>query len=465
LNKVLDRKRGKGVAFLDWDDDSATPNGAIDVKLRVYPQLYNNITYQYPAGTTVTIKGAATKAEYFTSVDLENDQRVADDLFSLRDQSDSTVDELTTEGERIEVAVTASGYDVSLAHRWDAALETAWSTAALGKESPLYDRVLQYFGLLRTSGHIYRNGDNESATEQRADFWTDATGKITKDHTVVTAPVLVEVMSDLPFYEGYDYEPDIPVPAASSVADGNPRRRKPMVLVRTTTNRFLDIPRYGYEGGAEVSVDPDGVWVKWAGDEEGTRLIRSQYNGLTAHNITESSLTLTIGLRMPQRHRFTSAITGTVRRRRTIRIADNHLWISHPGCIWDLDPATGDADGDAAKRVGGALVEDANVKGKLLRDDRAALARIHNLTWNWYRSDSPTMSATWGIRDCGMLPSWVDIAGTGQAYPKLGQIVNTMAAGGASYTLNTPVSRITYDNVSGTTTWATDWTEFDYGAA
>jgi hypothetical protein len=459
LLRVLDRKRGKGIAFLDWEDDRADPTGPLDVRLRVWPQLFAATVYTYPLGTDNIVLGSGGTEAYWTRVDLQNDQRVVDGVFDLRETSDSAVDELTTEGERIEVVVTASGADYSLAERWSSELETAWAAAGEQDEAK-YRPVLQYFGLLRSAGGNYKNGD--ASASGRADYWTDEDGFITIAHTCVTAPSSIDVMDDLPIYEGYDYSVDPPVPAASAAQDGTPRRRKPVVLVRTTTNRFLADSDY-IQGGAQMSVDRDGIWVEWAGDDDGFRSIRTEWPGVSARAITEDSLTLTIGLRMPQRVRFTSAVTiGDIRRRKTIRIADRHLWIAHPGAIWDLDATSYNADGSNAKRIGGTI---GSIPGKILRDDRAALARIHAMAWEWYRSDADRLGATWAIRDCGMLPSWNDLSGTARTYPKLGQVVWELTANGDTHTIDTPISRVHYSNVDGATTWKTDWAEFDYGSA
>jgi hypothetical protein len=458
--RLLDRRRGKGIAFLDWEDDSADPTGALDVKLRVRPQLYDSLTYTYPAGSDVTVPGADADADYSVAVDLEGDQRVVDGLLTIRGTEDSAVDELITEGERIEVAVTVSGGDGTLAYRWSDELETAWETfdtaGDLDAAEVIYRPVLQYFGVKREAATNYKNGDN--ADGARADYWTDADGLLSIAHDTVSAPQMIEVMDDLPIYEGYN----LTVPAESAAKDGKPRRMKPLVLVRTTSNRFIT-PKEYLEAGARVDIDADGIWCEWGGDEEiGARSIRGTYPGTSDRTITEASLTMTVGLRMPQRVRFGSAITDTPRRRRTIRIPDLHLWMGHPGAIWDLDRSTETDDGSNAKRIGGTI---GDIGGTILRDDRAALARIHYLAWEWYRSDSGRRSATWAVRDCGLLPSWRDLAGTEIDWPRLGQVAKTIRAGGETYTLNTPISRVIYRNREGVTEWSTDWMEFDYGAA
>lgn len=453
--RILDRRRGKGMAFLDWDDDSANPTGALDVKLRVRPQLYADISYTY-AGTTYTVKGASDNADYFTSVDLQGDHRIAGPV-SIRSTSDSAVDELTTEGERIQVAVTVSGDDDTHAYRWTSQLEAAWTAADDDERAQeVYKPVLQYYGLKREAGVSYKNGDGSGA--QRGDWWTTPLGVLTLPSGTVTAPDMIEVMDDLPLYEGYDYALSTPAPASSGSADGKPRRRKPLLLVRAASGRFL-LPEDYLGGGCQVSVDDDGYWAEWSGSP-------GERNCRDGDAIDESSMTFTLGLKMPQRVRFAVSVAGTVRRRLTLRIPDCHLWIGHAGAIWDVDGSDVNYDGAAPKRIGGTIITaDGTVAGKLLRDDRAKLARIHYLAWEWYRSDSTRRAASWEIRACGMLPSWKDVSGTDILNPKLGQVITTMAAGGELYNLYTPVSRIAYDNRRCSTMVETDWMEFDHGAA
>jgi hypothetical protein len=319
---------------------------------------------------------------------------------------------------------------------------------AEAKYAPVYQR----FGIKRGGLVEWKDGDNGATyAGNRVDYWTNTNGGISIAHTAVTPSNQIEVMDDLPLYDGYDYSLTPPAPAASAALDGKPRRRKLTVYVRTAANRYQTPDEYNDDGGAQVSNDPDGITVEWAGDEEGTRLVSDN----------SDKLTFTVGLRMPQRVRLGTAISGTVRTRRRISIPDMHLWIAHPGCIWDLDGANEDADGKPAKRVG---VTTADLKWKILRDDRAALARAHYLAWEWYRSDSTRRSVSYSLRACGLLPSWTDLTGTAIPYPTMGKIIGTLKAAGETMRPITPVTQIEYDNATGVTSWATDWTELDGGA-
>lgn len=456
LTKVLDRRRGKGLAFLDWEDDSATPTGAIDVKLRVRPQLYNNIVYKY-AGVDQTIVGGGSAAEYFTALDLEGDQTV--ESFSSHDTEDASVDELCTEGEQIEVAVTASGSDTTLVPRWSSASETAFLAADIDiKSQDVYRPVFQRFGLSRVPDLQFRNGDG--AGHQQIDWWTNGDGAIYYPSPSATAPDSIEIMDDIPLYEGYDYSGADPVPSSGGVPDGLPERRKPLVMMRVASGRFLRANQY-IDGGAQVSIGPDAIWVEFSG-EPWERNCRDVISG-----VDENSVTITMGLRLPQRVRLYSAVSGTARRRLVLRIPDCHLWIGHAGAIWDLDGTDVTDQGAAPKRIGGTFysVESATTAGKILRDDRAKLARIHWLAWEWYRSDSTRKSADWTVRRCGLLRSWKDLSGSDILNPKLGQIVTTIRASGADQSMYTPISRIDYNNRECITRCQTDWVEFDHGTA
>lgn len=74
--------------------------------------------------------------------------------------------------------------------------------------------------------------------------------------------------------------------------------------------------------------------------------------------------------------------------------------------------------------------------------------------------------ASWAINDCGLLPWFIGdpLGGNSQQsiyYPTLGQLVKTIKAAGTSYNVNTPITRVHYDHINGTTTWSTDWQELD----
>lgn len=462
ITRICDRRRGRGLAYLGWADDTATPTGALAVKLYVRPQLASNLTYTEPTGASVTLSGASSLPGKYLAVDLQNDQRVVDASFQIRDYSESTIDELTTEGERILVAATLSGYDGTLAERWTATQETAWGG---DQENPLYSSVLTRFGLLRTPGYLYKDGDNGAQIAAvRGDYWTNGLGQATNEHAAVTAPESIEIEDSLPFWEGYNYATGVGVPVGGAAAvDGRPRMRAPMLMIRTTTNRYITPEDYDTEG-YQVKVDNDGICVEFSADKAGGRLIRGTYAGVSTRTITEASLTCTVGLRMPQRPRIVSAISGTVRRRRAVHMDGCDLWLAHPGCIVALDGTTENADGKTPVRPFNVLIT-GNTYGRVLKDDRAAMARAHYLAWEWYRSDTSRYAVQYAIRDCGLLGTWTDLSGTAKTYASLGIMLTGLTAAGTTYAPNTPVTRVDYDNEAGVTTWHTDWQELDNGAA
>jgi len=450
IQKVLDRRRGKGLAWLYIADDSATPDGAIDVRVRVRPLLDGDVTYNAPPVGPVTIPGAGSVAGATVALDLEGDHRLDNSSVMIRDRQDSQVDELWTEGERIQVAVTASGYDDTLFPRWSAELEAAWGG---GIADVAFRPVLQYFGLSRSPGGAFKNGDNSGAVS--AEYRTNALGSIVQGGDSVMPRSMVRLLPTLPFVEGWDYS-GTPGPVGAADLDGEPRRRRPLVMCRVASGRFIHASEFK-DGGATVNVDGDGILVEWDSDDGSRSLDGSwTYNNAT---IDRDSLTLTFAMELPARVSLAIGVDGPVRRRKVIRVRDSHLWIAHPGCIWDLDGSDETAAGLAPKRVGGTL-NDGNT-GKILRDDRAALARIHYLAWEWYRSDVPRLAVDYTLRACVLLPSFADIAGNTIDYPRIGQVVTTMQAGGVTYQVNTPITRIVYDNDAGTSRISTNWTELD----
>ncbi len=97
-----------------------------------------------------------------------------------------------------------------------------------------------------------------------------------------------------------------------------------------------------------------------------------------------------------------------------------------------------------------------------VRDDRDSLAQLHALAWAWYGAERRT--ATFQLRDCGLLPSFVQQDTTAVTYPQLGDLIGTLTAGGTAWTLNTPVTGVIFDAQDNTTTWLTDWSDLDFSA-
>jgi hypothetical protein len=157
----------------------------------------------------------------------------------------------------------------------------------------------------------------------------------------------------------------------------------------------------------------------------------------------------------------------TSRKKGLITHRDHHLWLAHPLAIYDLDRSSGSVSaGFTPKRLAGYT------SPGLLRDDRAALAQLHQLAWAWYGPVYTRRSASWSLRDFGFFDTFSAVEGltntpregdaTDMDYPHLGDVVETLFANGTGQTVNTPVTRVAYDNETGVTSWSSEWAELDF---
>lgn len=97
-----------------------------------------------------------------------------------------------------------------------------------------------------------------------------------------------------------------------------------------------------------------------------------------------------------------------------------------------------------------------------IRDDRRQLAVVKALADQWYTVER--QSATWSLMCQGFHGSWTDTVAGSVDYPKLGQLVDTLAHSGKVDTIKTPITSIMYDHREGRTTWLTSWAQGDFRA-
>lgn len=518
LNRVCKRQRGRGLVFLDWSDDVASPVGTLGVRITVRPQTAEDITYTVVAvgnntsttsapspgtssGGTVTLKGAANSAVLSTvTVDLIGDHRSNANAFSLGDRDQHRVDYLESRGERIEVLVTLSRYDghddtnntstiISLENRWVTAQETQFSALApQARIDEAFRPVYQLYGIPHSwEGKAGDHNNGKTVPMHRADYRCNDDGNILtpsvrsadgrgNNAIADTSPLEVQVMPDLPLLEGYIYKDGSNVPTRKDTLaeSGAPPRRPPLVLVRVGSDRYITGEMVDPPVGIHVS--KDGIYMAAPGDitqTEAYRVIGTPGTSNLGSRYDNSTIGCTVGIRLPHHVRY--ATTGTdrngatlpadsIRRRRTITHNNIHLWLASPGAIWDLDSASRSDSVQGYKGLRKACGASTDKPG-VLRDDRQALANLHALAASWYLHER--RAARWGLKACGFLPNFTYADGNGGAggtttYPTLGQLVTTIAAAGQTNVINTPITSITYDNESGETTWATDWAELDF---
>lgn len=491
-SRACRRQRGRGVAFVDWEDDSGQPTGALTISIRVRPQLLGDVTYTVPGTSTHTVIPGATTAATTVEVDLIGDHRNAEKTFSLGDRDQHRVDYLESLGEKIQVLVTLSRYDgedekISLDNRWLKADEDTFSAITRFKRvDERWRPVFQLYGIPRTWGA--KAGDHNRGKiipYHRVDYrclddgtiaFPGGAGPVPPNNTWDTDPILIEVLPDLPLLEGYDYKTKTIARKDAQDEKGTPQRRPPMILLRLAENRYI----LGEEARQPmtINVGHDGIFMYCPGDVDRTgayRTVGDRSKALgSAYN--NNQIGCTVGLALPHRVRLATAgtdadgktLTGaSIRRRLSLRHDSLHLWLASPGAIWDLDSNSTTVTrvfGQGSAGLRNAAAGSTDSPG-ILRDDRGILAKRHALSCEWFLRERRT--ATWGLRACGLLPSFEYADGNGAVggttpYPTLGYVVTALSAAGQDSVINTPITSITYDNEEGLTTWTTDWGELDF---
>lgn len=462
VTRICNRARGRGAVLPGWTESD--PEGPLTCTLLAYAQILDDVTYQDPAASSVTIQGA-TNRHTVVDVDVIGDHRFQPQSLILGDPEQYRVDYLVSQGEQIEVLGTVE-HGLSLEPGWTTAEQTAF--LALDADKRLSERwrpVFQLHRLIRGFQMQLGNG-NLRPTLDNADYRCKDDGTITTEMQPNaignSAPSTIEVLDDLPLYEGYSY---VGTPAredgqTAAVFSGTPARKDPMMFVRKASDRYVRHDAFSFS--VQLKIKPDGLLISSSGDQDaGTRKIGKESESGLGSVYDYGKIILTLGFRLPHRMRMA---TGTPygSRRMVINHSDLHLWLASPGAIWDLTDTAPNSDGCPGKRNAGGVTPG------ILRDDRSALARMHALAVAWYRPRiaghpvAEIRNASWSIRCCGDIPSTEDYDGGGVVYPSCGQMVGDLFANGETHAVNTVVSSIAYDNTNGSTTWTTDWQDLDF---
>lgn len=466
LVQIVDRGRGRGAVRCEYTQ--AEPEGEVVPLLVAYAQLNDNIIFDEPNGSQVTINGATTNGTA-VEVNVIGDHRFVPDSLLMGQAEQYQVDYLETQGEPIEVLVTLGYVDSTLEIGWKASQETAFR--ALDPENRTEDKwrdVLQLHRLVR--GFACSVGNGNGGTASHCDYRCNDDGAVTLPTVNDTSPATITLIDDTPLFTGYDYTAT-PVrydADANTVFAGDPIREPMRFFVRTASDLFLELKELSE--GFNLRNNPDGIHIAASRDSLGYRY----FNAGTSGNLNSvrhyNTIVITCALRLPHRVRMATGVEGTARRRKTITHDGLHLWMAHPGAIWDLD-SSGRAAGASSppKRVAAADQE-----GRL-RDDRNALSRLHALSVAWYgplydllgqqETEPIRRGCSWSLRCCGDIPTAEDRDGGGVVYPTPGKVVTYLRANGQKLRLMTPVSSYVYDNTVGISTWTTDWQDLDFRRA
>lgn len=469
LTRILDRSRGLGMAFCDWADDIASPDGPLTCRLTICSQLDTGISYLTPrTGVTKTIPSAP--AERLIEIDMIGDHRVR--TFQLSSQNLHRYDYLESEGEQIEQMVTLGKIDSTLDKNWDT--DEASTFKDLDRDKRLAVRYRPIYQAQRIPRDFtWSLGDGNGGTRSRQDYRCDDQGQLQIGSGATDSSMLVtKILDDLPMYEGYVYDSDLEFPQRSDgkTETGHPQRRGILAFIRTEDDRY----RLPEELGStlHVQLGPDGLMIYDPTDESSGLRTFGDPEQTSLGSITKwDTIVITVALQLGHRVRLaTGAPAGKRRRRLGIRHQDLHLWIASPGAIWDLDAENRDDDGSPPKRDALGLVQG------IIRDDRAELARRHFLAVCWYTVHETSVEGekdennqpvgrramTYSFADCVFLGSFEDATRGSHNYPKMGDIITVAKAGGQAHRPRTPVTREHYDHRTGVSTISTSWIDLDF---
>jgi len=474
VSRICNRARGRGACLPSWTE--GLPTTELACTLTIFAQTYSDISYTDPAASVVTVNGANTNGTAI-NVDVIGDHRFLPESLNLGDPEQYRVDYLVSQGERIETLGTVE-HTLTLEKGWDSGEQTAFLALTAPKRvSERWRPVYQLHRLKR--GFQMNLGNGNGASQATADYRCTDAGVVTTDlqsnSIGNSAPSMIEVMDDLPLYEGYDYS-STPVRydgQTDAAFSGTPVRRPPLLLIRTSSTGNGTFMRHSaLDFHVHYKVMPDGFLLSCSQDKEdqelGTRLLGDTAVSGLASRATYDKIVMTLGFRLPHHVRMATGDPNG-KRRLVINHPDIHLWLAAPTSIWNLDD-TAPTTGGTFAPVYPALRTAGGTTPGILRDDRSALARLHAMAVAWYRPNLPgapaaiVRNASWSLRCCGDIPSSTDYDGGGVVYPTCGKVVRYLYANGQQIELNTVVSSIAYDNTNGTWTVTTDWQDLDFSS-
>lgn len=481
INRVLNRKRGRGISYLDWTEDVGAPFN-VHPRITISAQTAADITATPPVGPPIVFPGAFTNGTD-VSVDVRGDQRVPDDQISFQYNDTGTCDYLESEGEQLELLVTLSYGDGTLAKRWDAGDEAAFAALDPAKtwlrNSGRWQYVWQRWGIPTNFLWFVKDGNNGAdKANHKCNWYCQDDGNFALGDPSMpsksNSKVMARIMSDLPLYEGYDYTANA-LTRYDGVAQASemyaPSRLRPIIMINQ--NQGVAAATYVdavISVGAGLANDDFGVLII-SGDQSVGQRPFSGVNGAAAGAFAPATLTLTVGLQLSTRVRMASAkidplttlpyIREAAPRRRSLRFPGIFLWLADPGAIWTIyDGASGIPAQAPLRLCAGATisVDGLTVTPGILRDDRNSLAQLHALAWSWFQT--PHWTGQWSMRACGLLPSFKNSVGADILYPTIGKVLTTFQAA-ASFNPVTPITRVRFDAQAGTTTWVVDWNDLD----
>jgi len=556
LSRVAGRKRGLGTVAVKWVDvvGGGDP-GQIRTWLGVTPLNPVSISFQYIAsGDTGQVGGASGYTDYVTGRslryqtnqslpwDLRGDHYNIDPRFFIGTMEGQQYEYIEVVGERIEIGVTMSLKDTNggLANIYDVTKQAGcaprWSEAdrntveGLTTSQRVMDRwrhVYQAFGLPRLWNGRVGCGLGYSPTSTiRADVRCKDDGSIDVPTAIFyndTPGSSVELMSYIPFYQGFDYSGIVPRRTDNSPSNGMPDRRPAQVYLQptaTTEDRwflpmgeFPDniVDKFNFRGALggfnpTIFIQPDSVQlISQQFQDRGLRPFADVARDATlgANNklgalYDVTKLAVTLSLRLPYPLKFVAAIPSlpqvsarlslypggykdwqAARRKKTLYVPRAHLWLAHSNIIYDLQQTTITVEGWLAQRLPLGSYADNVV---ILRDDRDRVQFFFEVARFWYLNLDLSLPQNQQVARprkrvsvtqsyCGLLPFQKIDPADGTTLltdypPQINDHIDTMFINGdadASPTLvGTNVTSVDYDHQAQTTTWGTDYFDLEF---
>lgn len=460
LTRIMDRRRSQGLARLTFASAKSGEALAdfLNPRITIYAQNLSDITYTEPnSGNAVTIDGATTNGTT-TTVDLIGDQRLVDGTFQVAAEVATEYTGVETVGARIEMVctlgTTASGPGFTKSYTDDEATDYDTAVAdGLAERGQTTRFAAVYRGLRIDRAWTLDARDavsGDSAVTQYTSSSVDVcmnadTGVLTKDlDSEANSLVILELMDTLPLAAGWDYtvNPAVPYTGSETAPPGTVPVQVFAADVIDNADHRNDTWTDAYAADF-MSISRGGV--------DGNELYFDSSSGRYWELNDPDDYLFTVSLRLSNRLRyFTGTTEGAVRR---VKLENHKLILAHNGAVVALAD-----DGSPLYPLSKPIAIGGSTFHRI-RDDRDGLLRLHKLAVEWYTTRRRT--ATWQLR-CHGVGQWFDADGVAYDFPTLGQLVTTMTYNGRTETLNTPVTTIEYDHISGTTTWITSWSDLDW---
>ena len=431
LKRVLNRQRGIGVAFFEFSAEGQ------NITLTVLPSVMDSISYN-----GVTAYGAGNTGTH-CSVDLIGDHRLGPNgpaSFEISEIQDQGYDAVEVLGERIQVMVSLRSGE-HLDAKWTEDLQTMYDLGPPDDETnnewqSTTAPVFQHYGLTVSSGCIADS--YSSGLGGRFDYACGALGEV-KQSPNQTPTYLCSILPDLPILAGYSYitgegEPETP--------GDHPR---------------TPIRVWSYAGGN---------WTRLNADAETSLNISVKNNTLAITGISGArfgeiyaDVLVTLCVELPHRLRMLVTKSGRTfngrMRKRRVYVSGLSLHLSHHGAVYGSDE-------------NGVLYtfDGSQTSPFVLRNDSNEMKVAAAAAKRWYLQERRT--ASWSLHACGLNDGWFSAdpetgeQDEGHAWPQLGHVVQSLAAGGETKTIDTPITFIEYNHTTGITSWSTGWSDRDW---